>query len=75
MKADCNLTKQEIAELLAVTEQQNVAEALRIAVRERIRFIKRTRLKELSGRIVVQDDWLKMDAAELAEAKSHATVP
>ncbi len=72
MKTTCDLTDKEVADLLEATEQQDVSEALRIAAREHIRYVKRMQLIELSGKITVQDDWLAHKAADLTEA-AHGT--
>ena len=59
-----DLTADEIAELLAASKQSDVSEALRTAVREYIRYVRRQELMTLSGRVEIQDNWQELEDAE-----------
>jgi hypothetical protein len=67
MSTVVELTDQEIAELKAVTKVQDVSVAIRAAMTEYIRYVRRMQLKELSGRVEMLDNWRQQEAAELKE--------
>lgn len=46
-----DLTEQELAELKALTRQTDDAAAIRTAAAEYVRYVRRQRLKELSGQV------------------------
>jgi len=62
-----SLTEEEIAELQAATKQSDVAEALRTALREYLRYTQRQELMTLSGRVEMQENWQELEEAELKE--------
>ena len=59
-----DLTEQEIAELKEHTQQTDVAAAVRIAMTEYLRYVRRMQLKELSGRVQMQDNWNEWEQVE-----------
>jgi hypothetical protein len=61
------LTEEEIAELKTVTKADDVGSAIRTAMTEYIRYVRRMQLKELSGRVEMLDNWRELEAAELRE--------
>ena len=60
-----DLTDQELAELKQLTKQKEPAAAIRAAMKEYIRYVRRMRLKTLSGKVRMQDNWRALEAAEL----------
>jgi hypothetical protein len=56
MATEINLSEQEIADLKELTNQSDVTAALRTAMTEYIRYARRMRLKELSGRMEMQEN-------------------
>ncbi len=56
-----DLTEQEIAELKEHTHQADVAAAVRIAMTEYLRYVRRMRLKELSGKVEMQENWAEWE--------------
>lgn len=65
MSTVVELTEQEIAELKAVTKADDVSSAIRTAMIEYVRYVRRMQLKELSGRVEMLDNWREQEAAEL----------
>ena len=65
MSTVVELTEQEIAELKAVTRANDVPSAIRTAMTEYVRYVRRMQLKELSGRVEMIDNWREQEAAEL----------
>jgi hypothetical protein len=62
-----DLTDQELAELKALTNQADAAAAVRFAATEYLRFARRKRLKELSGRVEMEENWTMLEEAEMKE--------
>ena len=60
-----DLTDQELAELKDLTKQKEPAAAVRTAMREYVRYVRRLRLKKLSGKVRMQDSWRALEQAEL----------
>jgi hypothetical protein len=60
-----DLTDQEITELKEVTNEADVAAAIRTATSEYLRYVRRMRLKELSGRVEMQENWSVLEKAEM----------
>jgi len=60
-----DISDMELAELKALTNKSDAAEAVRVAMREYIRFARRQRLKELSGRVEMEERWRGLDRMEL----------
>ena len=65
MSTVLELTEQEIADLKAVTNADDVQSAIRTAMTEYVRYVRRMQLKELSGRVEMLDIWREQEAAEL----------
>ena len=63
-----SLTEEEVAEIQAATKQSDVAEALRTAPREYVRYTQRQELMTLSGRVEMQENWQELEEAELKAA-------
>ena len=59
-----DLTEQELAELKELTHESDAAAAIRTAMSEYLRYIRRLRLKELSGRVQMQNNWAELERAE-----------
>ncbi len=59
-----DLTEQEIAELKEHTRQTDVTAAIRTATTEYLRYVRRMQLKELSGKVQMQDNWGELEQAE-----------
>jgi hypothetical protein len=62
-----DLTDQELTELKTLTNQSDAAAAVRCATTEYPRFARRKRLKELSGRVEMEDNWAALEEVELKE--------
>lgn len=62
-----DLTDQELAELKMLTNQADAAAAVRCATTEYLRFARRKRLKELSGRVEMEENWTVLEEAEMKE--------
>ena len=58
-------TDQEIAELKQLTNQDDVATAIRTAMTEYLRHVRRMRLKELSGQVEMQDNGAELENDEV----------
>jgi hypothetical protein len=68
MTTTVNLTEEEVAELRAATNLNDVGEALRTALREYVRFTQRQALMTLSGRVEMQENWQELEESELKAA-------
>ena len=62
-----DLTDQQLTELKALTNQTDAAAAVRCATLEYLRFARRRRLKELSGRVEMEDNWAALEEAEMKD--------
>jgi phage terminase Nu1 subunit (DNA packaging protein) len=69
-----HLTDEELADLQQLTNQIDPAEAIRTAMHDFVRYARRIQLKQLSGRVRIQDNWQALEAAEL-EAQRDANGP
>ena len=61
MNTEISLSERELAELKELTKQSNPAAALRLALKEYIRFAKRQRLIELAGTVTMSDNWEELE--------------
>jgi hypothetical protein len=74
MTTSVDLSDPEIAELKELTNQADAAAAVRIALSEYLRYVRRMRLKELSGRVEMQENWPELEQVEL-EVGEHGAGP
>ena len=65
MTTTIDLTDQEVADLKSLTNQSDAAAAVRWATIEYLRFARRKRLKELSGRVEMDDNWRRLEDLEV----------
>lgn len=65
MTTAIDLSAEEIAELKALTNESEVASAVRKAMVEYLQYARRQRLKTLSGQVQMQENWQEMEATEL----------
>jgi hypothetical protein len=70
MTTTIDLTDQELAELKALTNQPDAQAAVLCATAEYLRFARRKRLKELSGRVEMGHNWRDLEADELKSSDS-----
>jgi hypothetical protein len=70
MTTTIDLTDQELAELKALTNQPDAQAAVLCATAEYLRFARRKRLKELSGRVEMGENWRDLEAAGLKSSDS-----
>ena len=70
MTTTIDLTDQELAELKSLTNQQDAQAAVLCATAEYLRFARRKRLKELSGRVEMGHNWRDLEADELKSSDS-----
>ena len=62
-----DLTDQELTELKSLTNLADPAAAVRCATTEYLRFARRKRLKDLSGRVEMEENWPMHEEAEMKE--------
>jgi hypothetical protein len=55
----------ELAELRKLTRKKDDAAALRMAMREYIRYAKRMQLKKLAGKVTMRKNWAELEKLEL----------
>jgi len=67
MATSIELSEQELAELRDLTEQSDSMEAIRVAMRDYIRYARRMRLKQLSGQVEMIDNWRQLEESELGD--------
>ena len=65
MVTSIELSEQELAELRDLTEQRDSMEAIRVAMRDYIRYARRMRLKQLSGQVEMTDNWRQLEESEV----------
>ena len=65
MVTSIELSEQELAELRDLTEQTDTMEAIRVAMRDYIRYARRMRLKQLSGQVEMTDNWRQLEESEV----------
>ena len=65
MVTSIELSEQELAELRELTEQSDSTEAIRVAMRDYVRYARRMRLKQLSGQVEMIDNWRALEQSEL----------
>ena len=65
MTTTVHLSDEELADLKELTKQSDPASAVRVAMHDYLRYARRMQLKELSGRVHIQDNWRDLEAAEM----------
>ena len=66
-----DLSAEEIADLKELTQESEVAAAVRAATMAYLRHARRQRLKTLSGRVEMQENWDKLENTELNSGNEH----
>jgi hypothetical protein len=66
------LSEQVLAEPQQLTNQAEASTAVRVALTEYLRYARRMQLKDLSGRITMEDNW---QALEMPEGNSDRANP
>jgi hypothetical protein len=59
------LPDDELAELQKLTRKKDAAAAVRMAMREYIRYAKRMQLKKLAGKVTMRENWAELEKLEL----------
>ena len=67
MVTSIELSGQELAELRELTEQSDSTEAIRVAMRDYIRYTRRMRLKQLSRHVEMIDNWRHLEQTEIGD--------
>ena len=67
MVTSIELSEQELAELRELTEQSDSTEAIRVAMRDYIRYARRMRLKQLSGQVEMIDNLRQLEESEVGD--------
>jgi hypothetical protein len=73
MVTSIELSEQELAELRDLTEQSDSMEALRVAMRDYIRYARRMRLKQLSGQVEMTDNWRQLEESEVGDLNDDSS--
>jgi hypothetical protein len=68
MSTFVDLSEQELAELKTLTRQSDAAAAIRMAMSEYVRYVRRQQLKELSGQVQMEDNWAELEDTEMRGA-------
>ena len=71
MSTTVHLTDEEVADLTELTKLTDPAAAVRAAMHDYVRHARRMQLKQLSGRVRIQDNWQELEATEM-ESQSDA---
>jgi hypothetical protein len=66
-----DLSEQELAELKALTQQTDAAAAIRTAMTEYVRYVRRQRLQALSGQVQMEDNWAELEDTEMKAPDEH----
>lgn len=73
MVTTIELSEQELAELRDLTEQSDSMEAIRVAMRDYIRYARRMRLKQLSGQVEMIDNWRPLEESEVGDLNDDSS--
>ncbi|MCU0713655.1 MAG: hypothetical protein MUC43_16475 [Pirellula sp.] len=73
MVTSIELSEQELAELRDLTEQSDSMEAIRVAMRDYIRYARRMRLKQLSGQVEMIDNWRQLEESEVSDLNDDSS--
>jgi len=73
MVTSIELSEQELAELRDLTEQSDSVEAIRVAMRDYIRYARRMRLKQLSGQVEMIDNWCQLEESEVGNLNDDSS--
>jgi hypothetical protein len=73
MVTSIELSEQELAELRDLTEQSDSMEAIRVAMRDYIRYARRMRLKQLSGQVEMTDNWRQLEESEVGNLNDDSS--
>jgi len=73
MVTSIELSEQELAELRDLTEQSDSMEAVRVAMRDYIRYARRMRLKQLSGQLEMTDNWRQLEESEVGDLNDDSS--
>ncbi len=73
MVTSIELSEQELAELRDLTEQSDSMEAIRVAMRDYIRYARRMRLKQLSGQVEMIDNWRQLEESEVGDINDDSS--
>lgn len=73
MVTSIELSEQELAELRDLTEQSDSLEAIRVAMRDYIRYARRMRLKQLSGQVEMIDNWRQLEESEVSDLNDDSS--
>jgi metal-responsive CopG/Arc/MetJ family transcriptional regulator len=73
MVTSIELSEQELAELRDLTDQSDSLEAIRVAMRDYIRYARRMRLKQLSGQVEMIDNWGQLEESEVGNLNDDSS--
>jgi metal-responsive CopG/Arc/MetJ family transcriptional regulator len=73
MVTSIELSEQELAELRDLTEQSDSMEAIRVAMRDYMRYARRMRLKQLSGQVEMIDNWRQLEESEVGDLNDDSS--
>ena len=73
MVTSIELSEQELAELRDLTQQSDSMEAIRVAMRDYIRYARRMRLKQLSGQLEMTDNWRQLEESEVGNLNDDSS--
>ena len=73
MVTSIELSEQELAELRDLTQQSDSMEAIRVAMRDYIRYARRMRLKQLSGQVEMIDNWRQLEESEVGNLNDDSS--
>jgi hypothetical protein len=65
MVTKVEMTDEELTELQAATDQSDPSAAIRVAMEEYLRYVRRMQLKQLSGQVTMEENWQELEQAEL----------
>jgi hypothetical protein len=74
MVTSIELSEQELADLRDLTEQSDSTEAIRVAMRDYIRYARRMRLKQLAGQVEMIDNWLELEESEIGNLNEDSSM-
>ncbi len=67
MVTSIELSEQELAELRELAEHSDSTAAIRVAMRDYIRYARRMRLKQLSSHVEMIDNWRQLEQSEIGD--------
>lgn len=72
MTTTVEVSTDQLAEVQAASQEPDPQAAVRIAMEEYLNYVRRLQLKQLSGRVQMDDNWRQLEARDVAVQQAVA---